>query len=637
MSSEAPAQKLALELQMKSLQDKLASVEKLFPVLQELAKGSKELEEFVTDELTKYALSIRSSKLDKDQMEPFFRHPYHLYKDRKDKENEWHLAIPRFIDAQFGWLEQVTDSHNVFLINRYVDWLGELPAVLKKKIGMKDPLEVFLDGDVLVGKDVDKVADKYEQFVKAKDGQGRLVIDKEHHFELLAALIKDGILPFTPRPIPADLLVDRKCDFSLRDYQEEAWQELKRYSNIGAFFPPSTGKTFLGMYVCTHLKGPHLIAVPSNMLVEQWQERIELYTDLKVGVDVDVGTYQWCIKHGHKKQYTTLTIDEVHHMPANEFSKLAVIPRKITVGLSASPQREDDREEYIFALTGRPVGLAWDKFKQLGIIQSPPMHVWIVKDDKERISRLGELLAVEKKTIIFSDSLDMGAAVAKRFDIPHVFGETKDKLATVQSATVSVVSRVGDEGMSLPDIERVIEISWLFGSRRQELQRFTRLLHGKDTSKEGHIIMTAAEYQRDHKRLFSIMDHGFKIVLHREGMEEKVVDGSQSISPEPKRQARLRPARVLTPKLKQEVVKPNDFEMSHPMLSLPGVQKKLSTCTKAERLAIRTLYERHDKAMTSEEVWNLVGIGRQKDFVNWGKLIGLKLIKKVGKGSYQAI
>jgi DNA excision repair protein ERCC-3 len=341
-------QAMSVELQIARLQSLINHIQSAFPALKDLTKGSAELQEQVVNEITGYAMSIKTSKLDKDQLAGFFKHPYHLYKERRDKENEFHLAIPKFIDVQLGWLEKVTDSHNVFLINRYVDWLGELPDALKKKVGMKDPLDVFLDGDLLVGKDIEKVKEKYKPFIKGKDREGRLVIDKTKHFELLATLIRDGILPFVPRPIPKDLFVSgRKCDFELRDYQKEGWQTLLQYSNVGAFLPPSTGKTFFGMWVATHIKPPHLIAVPSNLLVQQWTDRIELYTDLKLKDEVDIMTYQMAIKHGHKRKYNGLIIDEVHHLPANEFSRLAVIPRQITVGLSATPQREDGREEYI--------------------------------------------------------------------------------------------------------------------------------------------------------------------------------------------------------------------------------------------------------------------------------------------------
>lgn len=618
---------LALELQMKRLEHQLENVTKVFPAIQELAKGSQELQEYVTNEITKYALSIRASKLDRDELENFFKHPYHIYKEKHDKENDWHLAIPKFINAQFGWLEKVTDSHNIFLINRYVDWLGDIPQSLKQKIGIKDPLDVFLDNDALVGKDISKVAEKYKQFIKSKE-KDRLIIDKRRHFELLATLIKDGILPFIPKPINKDDLVNRKCDFELRDYQEDGWKEFSKYSNIGAFFPPSTGKTFLALYAMTHIKPPHLVAVPSRLLVEQWTERIQLYTDLQPN-EYQVLTYQSAVKHGANTLWKLLIIDEVHHLPSNEFSKLAVLHRDYTMGLSATPQREDGREEYIFALTGKPVGLSWDKLKSLGIIQSPTLNVWIVKNDTERMTRLGQLLHEQTKTIIFCDSIEMGTMVSKRFDIPHVHGESKERLGVIQDAMVSVVSRVGDEGVSLPDIERVIEVSWLHGSRRQELQRFTRLLHGKGTIGEGHIIMTIQEYQTDHKRLFGIMDRGFKIVLHREGISEKVIQSRETYS-RPKQRIVHQTQSVATQS------ETNNFESSHPILSLPGIQKKLAKLSKPQRACVNLMYQKDTQSFSKEDLCDMLGYSRSDVLGNFANLIEMKLIEKSDKGRYKA-
>jgi len=536
------------ELQVGLLSDKLehtlSEAKSALDQFRKLAIKDKEYRLEAMDQLTKFQLSINAAKIDKDFLEAFFQYPYCILPGKNEREH--FLVIPKFVDVHFGWLHKVTPSFNIFLVNPYVDWLGELPAALKKELKIPDPLDVYLSGDYLIGSDTSKIADKFKPFIKRKEKDGRLLIDKSRHFELLARLIKEGILPFVPQPVdPADL-VQKNCQFELFDYQQEAWEVFKKYSNIGLFFPPSTGKTWFGMYVCTHIKGPHIITVPTTVLVEQWGARIEANTDLRIGtwhnsaqkrsldlklqnneIDVVISTYQSAIKHYSDFPWSGLLIDECHHMPSNLFSKMATFKKKYTVGLSATPQREDQREEFIFALTGKPHGLNWETFKKLGIISNPVLHVWIVKNDSKRIEKLTDLLQEDMKTIIFCDSIQLGQSVAHKFKIPHVHGTTKQKLPIIETAKVSVVSRVGDEGVSLPDIKRVIEISWLHGSRRQELQRFTRLLHGKGTQGVGHIIMTGMEYTADKKRLFSIMDKGFTIKLHREGVSEKVVSWHQ--------------------------------------------------------------------------------------------------------------
>jgi superfamily II DNA or RNA helicase len=74
---------------------------------------------------------------------------------------------------------------------------------------------------------------------------------------------------------------------------------------------------------------------------------------------------------------------------------------------------------------------------------------------------------------------------------------------------------VGDEGVSLPDIERVIEVAYLYGSRMQESQRFGRLMHSAKEEPEHIILMTEKEFEKYQKRLYAITERGFKIEFVR--------------------------------------------------------------------------------------------------------------------------
>jgi len=430
------------------------------PALKELTGITNEAREAVEREVTDFALSIKTSKLDKEQLEVFFKKPYFLEPVPR-RSDSWYLIIPKFVDVRFGWLEpsSANEAYNKFLLNRYMDWLGEIPQAIKKQLDWKTPPELVLEGEELHGSKeaLNYAWEKYRPLLHDRD-ENRIKINGKRAFDLIASLVKDGILPFSIKPVdPADFM-ERKIDFQLREYQQQAWDELKKYSAIGVFYPPSTGKTVIGLWVMTHLKPKHLVVVPTRLLQEQWLERIETHTDLKPE-EYAVMTYQAAITKAAKEQWTTKIIDEVHHLPANTFVKLALIKAKYTVGLSASPFREDGREEYVFALSGKPVGLSWEYFKELNIIKSPTCHVWIVKNFDAKMKRLEGLLETDRRTIIFSDSIQMGETIKAKFKIPFVNGTTKDNMDTINANRTVVVSRVGDEGMSLPDIERVIEVS----------------------------------------------------------------------------------------------------------------------------------------------------------------------------------
>lgn len=608
--SEEPQKVDLAELNKERAQFLLNQLIGVIPYVKELTGITDEARKIVEQQVAEFALSIKTSKLDKDQLEAFFKKPYYL-EPVHGRPDSWYLIIPKFVDIQIGWMDRSTESYNRFLINRYMDWLGEIPEAIKRQLNWKAPPELLLEGEEIHGPKgaLDYAWQKYRPFLRDRD-EKRIHVNPKRAFELIAAMVKDGVLPFSIKPVDTADLTERKMDWPLRDYQKQAWNELMRYSAIGVYYPPGTGKTVIGLWTMTHLKPPHLVVVPTKLLKEQWIERIQTHTDLQPG-EYEVMTYQGALTKASAKQWTTMIIDEEHHLPANTFVKLAFLRRKYTLGLSATPFREDGREEYVFALSGKPVGLSWEYFKKLNLIKSPTCHVWIVKNFEAKLKRLDSLLHIDMRTIIFSDSLEVGKTLSARFSkpdakVPFVSGATKDNMATILEHRTVIVSRVGDEGMSLPDIERVIEVSWLGGSRRQELQRTTRLLHSQAEEQENHVLMTLEEYLRDRKRLFSIMDKGFKIVLHREGVSEKVIEehSHNDIRPLPrprnsqKVSAAAGPVAAPIPVLSGQ---------SATYTSLPGVQRMIALMTKKEKELFTLLLDHDGEWFKREKLALLLG------------------------------
>ena len=451
-------------------------------------------------------------KIDQDNFMPFLNKPYVLIPT--GKHEEWYVPVPKFIRMNLGWLDFSTDTYNIFKINKYMNWLGELPAELEGKFKgkMKLPLQVF-DGMLLTGKEHQEDAwNKFGKFLSRREGADKIKIKKGYEFQLLAELIDNGILPFMKQPVQTEDLLERPVKFTLRDYQKEAWDKFLETGATGVFWAFSAGKTFFGLKALSSIKGNKLIVVPTVTLVEQWTERIKEYTDLREG-ETSIVTYHSFDKV-RDKEWALVIFDEVHHLPANQFSRFATLNTRYRIGLSGSPFREDQRENYIFALTGFPIGISWDSLIEEGIIEAPDVILYILSDYKAKESKLAELLQQEKKTIVFCDKINLGKSLSKKFEIPFVYGQTKDRLEIINKSDVTVVSRVGDEGLSLPDIERVIEIDFLFGSRRQEGQRMGRLFHGEKRG-EHIVLMTEKEYEEYGKRLFAITERGFKIEVRR--------------------------------------------------------------------------------------------------------------------------
>jgi len=447
-----------------------------------------------------------------DVLDGFLKHPYCIV---PRGEREWFLIVPKFIDLQVGWLWQQTESYNIFIINRYVDWLVTIPRVIRDAIGFTKPFNAVIKDQVLHVKDSyppEDVWAKYKLHLVRREGPKAFRVKKGHEFDLIANLIRDGVLPFEPMPVSKEDLREPSVKFTLRDYQQEAVGKFLDVGALGCFWMPAAGKTIFGLYLMSMIKGPKLIVVPTVTLVEQWQERILSETSIPES-EYMIITYQSAHK-AFGQEWALAIFDECQHLPATTYSKLSTIDSRYRIGLSATPFREDGRTELIFALTGFPLGLDWQAIIDKGVVKSPTIDLVVCSTIEEKVRVVEYILRETMRTLIFCDSLALGKRLAERLDTTFIYGESKRRLQLLRQSELAVISRVGDEGLSLSTLKRVIEFDFLFGSRRQELQRLGRLFHSAYTGK--HIIlMTELEQEKYKKRLYSIYERGFKIDFHK--------------------------------------------------------------------------------------------------------------------------
>ncbi|HET6404587.1 MAG TPA: DEAD/DEAH box helicase family protein, partial [Candidatus Thermoplasmatota archaeon] len=484
--------------------------------------------------------------LETGDFEAFLREPYCIV---PTKPGEWTVVVPRWVDFHIGVLESSTPSYNKFRVNKFAKWLGNVPKQLEAQFPFKDPLPAVVeDGFVHVrGKrDQDAAWERYSDHLVRREGETRLRVKEGAEFRLIASMIDDGILPFAPHPVrkehlrqkPAwahepnlfnqegELVPGQSHALTLRPYQERAWAEFLAKGAVGVFWPMGAGKTVIGLQVVANLDGPVLIVVPTSTLVEQWWERVKKHIHYDQRKQVEIVTYAGLDKirarlaRDPKFRYRCIIFDECHVLPANTFSKAATIPTDYRLGLSATPYREDGRTDYIFALTGWPVGLDWQELIELGVVQVPEIHVSLSTDEPSKHAVLERLLQDKKKTLVFCDSIQKGNDLSRKLGLLFVDGGTSNRLEKIRHQIATrgavIVSRVGDEGLSLQELERVIEVDFLYGSRRQEGQRMGRLFHA--TAKGEHwVLMTREEHEKYDKRLLAIREKGFRIKLHKEG------------------------------------------------------------------------------------------------------------------------
>ena len=453
----------------------------------------------------------------KDLFLNFFKKPYFLKKEGKNKVL---VIVPKFIkDFQVGWLLYEKENYYVYQLDQYSSWLGDVPTELLNEIDFKKEIEATVEQDMIFYElgQKENIKAKLKHHIKdIEDTQARII--KGHEFDIIADMIKNGCIPYKPKPISE---TDRRkpiVKFELREYQKPAFEKFEQNGAVGLFYPTGSGKSFLAMACIDILKGKKLILAPSLSILEQWTHYIEKnlpeYKD-----EIELSTYQG---YRVKDQEYILTIyDECHRLPANTFSRMAFIKTKYRLGLSASPFREDNRTDYVFALTGFPMGLNWKKYMETVKRSYHPIYVHIVKNNTSKIKKAWNIWNPDKKTIVFTHSIDLGKQLERKFNttifkgnsitVPFVYGETKNRLETLKNYNTSILSSVGDMGISISNLERIIEVDFL-GGRSEALQRTGRLMHSEKAGRHD-MIMTESEFQTQKKKIWTLEEKGFTVKL----------------------------------------------------------------------------------------------------------------------------
>ncbi len=463
--------------------------------------------------------------LDTEQIAAFAESPYKVL---PKAENEYYVVTPRFVPFHVGHLHEQDDAWQTFVVNKYVSWIEDLPAEIREQVHIPTEYEnPVVEDDLLELADQDERERAWRDLggldggLKAREGDDKIRIRQGKEFEVIAKLVERGNLPFQANPIDDVYLRGEPAGVSLRSYQERAWEQYRKYGQIGVYWPPGAGKTFFALYAGERTKSEKLVVVPTSTLEQQWEQRIQAFCERPY--EWDVRTYQY-LTHGsgHVEEYApALTVfDEAHRLPAATYSTLATLETDFRIGLSASPYREDDRTDYIFALTGVPVGVNWQELVELGVVDYPSVWVYLYRTAEQKADDLAALARDKPgKGVIFCDGIEAGEELAARLDVPFVSGETPkdDRMDIVRDNRVVIVSRVGDEGMSLSELDWSIEYQFHGGSRRQELQRTGRVMHSDDGAGQHIVQMTDEEAEKFDSRLYSIEERGMELQFERRG------------------------------------------------------------------------------------------------------------------------
>lgn len=526
--------------QLMETKDKIVS--KLDLEIKDIKKKRAELEDLAM---------FSQFKFDPKEWNKWIVHPHDI---RETKNGEFELTVPRMFNFNVGHLIRTSETHNTFAVNKFSKYLGTLPSEFEKLFTFKDPLPLrVFNGVLLTGEEHQSEAwERYREHLQSRDGKDKIKIKKGSHFELLLSLIQDDIMPFMPKPVDEAHLIpsqwtldviekdDDRENVSMRlgmDFFKDAVATFMRTGAVGVFWGMGVGKTLFGLMLLSMIRVgdlPNLIVAGKyKTLLEQWQKSLDLIVPAAPVVTVN---YQ-NLKSIQGQRFGVKIIDEGHNLPADTFAEAGFDNSEYRAVMSATPKREDNRTELIFALSGEPIGLNWRVLIDLGLIKVPDIILYLCDNYGQKKKKLAELLKYPIKTLVYCRGIAVGKDISKTFNVPHVYGATpsKERIPIIKSSLCTVISSVGGEGLSIRDLERTISFDFHFGSAQEEAQFFGRLLHGEGEGQ--HIIfMTHEEHERYSKRLYLIKSQGFKI-------QEEYLTGSAYKTPKTRKRPAPKPRR----------------------------------------------------------------------------------------------
>ncbi|WP_299237022.1 DEAD/DEAH box helicase [Natronomonas sp.] len=432
-------------------------------------------------------------------------------------------------NAPYGTLSELTATVRSALGDRYEaleEWIeGQWERAHKFRLTTHEDGYVVLEAKSadLLGNVAEPRLD--DGVLRAKTGDETAWVADDRTAELKRTLYEAGYPVEDQRDLETGDDLEFGLDVELRPYQSD-W--IARFADAGSGVlvgPPGSGKTIAALGIMADVGGETLVLVPSRELATQWHdvllERTTLSPD-RIGEyhggrkeirPVTIATYRTAGMDRHRRLFDSrkwglIVYDEVHHIPSPIHRRSASLQTKHRLGLTATPVRETADQEQIYTLVGRPIGTDWEGLFDAGYVAEPEVEIRFLPWGSERHrneygaatghekrqlaatnpAKIPEIAAIlhenrGSKAVVFVEYLDQGDAIAEELDVPFISGETPharrsrlfNRFRGGDLETI-VVSRVGDEGIDLPDAEVAIAASGLGGSRRQGAQRAGRTM-----------------------------------------------------------------------------------------------------------------------------------------------------------------
>ena len=363
--------------------------------------------------------------------------------------------------------------------------------------------------------------------------------------------------------------------FGLRKYQRESVDAFYlKGSNQGGsgvvVLPCGAGKTVVAIGSIHATQTQTLVLTTNTVALRQWknelldkttltEEQIGEYSgDSKEIRPVTLATYQVLTYRKSKDSpflhfslfddgnWGLIVYDEVHLLPAPVFRATASLQARRRLGLTATLVREDAREDDVFSLIGpKKYDVPWKVLEKQGFIaEALCTEVRVPLPDEERYQyaisdkrgkfRIASTNPVKEQIcesliethkedhiLIIGQYLDQLKALAKRFDVPIITGQTANgkreelyKKFRTGECKLMIVSKVANFAVDLPDANIAIQVSGTFGSRQEEAQRLGRILRPKSDGAGAHFYSLVSRDTCDQdysvKRQLFLTEQGYR-------------------------------------------------------------------------------------------------------------------------------
>lgn len=264
-------------------------------------------------------------------------------------ETEYEIIVPRWLNFSVGWLDRTTKGYNVFVVNKYTQWLGQIPEFLRKELQIQEPEKIKFDGENLIFEEGKEkyIKENFDKFLTSINKNSARV-KRGNEFDLIASIIDSGSLPFIPKPVDEKDIREQKSSIKFEGkygFQKEAWGTFLKYGACGIYWMTGAGKDIFSTYVLDRIKVnklPNLYVAPNLTILEQMKKEYfpkyapHLLKEIEENKLI-LATYQAYDKLKNK-EYGIIIFAENHMLPADTFSRLATLKCKYRLGQCLHPK-----------------------------------------------------------------------------------------------------------------------------------------------------------------------------------------------------------------------------------------------------------------------------------------------------------